>query len=229
MKLLEVRIFSLFSPEVFLSTRKSAWQTVDARHMLSGDCVNEDSSTCSHSHYFTLSCLCLFTLVLCLSLSPTLFQREMEPRLLQLAVQIYIPIGIHPAEGMQQLSGSCLPGSDSLPLSISSSFPQRYSKALPGGLSTGDSLWTKLTWSLSSGSLLVKLCIRPVFWQKSRGCYRSIQKGDPSYSLGSHLNLKMRPKECWLGSEKKGTIMNCCGDANWCSCCGKQYGASSRN
>lgn len=68
MKLLE----SGFAPEIFLSTWESARQIVDAQHTLSDDCANDNSSTCTGNCYFTLSCLCLFTLVLHLSLSPTL-------------------------------------------------------------------------------------------------------------------------------------------------------------
>lgn len=195
--------------------------------MLSGDCVNEDSSTCTHNHYFTLSCLCLFTLVLCLCL-PHFSRGKWNPGCFTLLCRFtssYAYILLKECSSCQEVVSLGL-----IPSLFPSRCPsrQRYSKALLGGLSTGNSLWTKLTSSLSSGSLLVKLCIRPVFWQKSRGCYRNIQKGDPS-CLGSHLNLKMRPKECWLGSEKKGTIMNCRWDANWCSCCGKRYGGSSRN
>lgn len=107
----------------------------------------KDSSICAPVILFYLTSVSSLP-VFYLPPSRTLFQRKMELRAAS-ACGRKLCLCIHPAEGMQQLSKSCVTGSDYLPPSL---FPflcvflpsTEILKSLLWGLSTGDSLWTKL-------------------------------------------------------------------------------------
>ena len=40
---------------------------------------------------------------------------------------------------------------------------------------------------------------------------------------------KSKNKKYWQGYREKRTLLHCCGNVNWCSHYGKQYGGSLKN
>ena len=71
---------------------------------------------------------------------------------------------------------------------------------------------------------------QPTEWEKtfandvaSKGLISNI------YKQLMQLNIRNTKNKCWRGCGEKGAPLHCCGNVNWCSHCGKQYGDFSKN
>ena len=156
-------------------------------------------------------------------LSRTLFQRKMEHRAAS-ACGRKLCLCIHPAEGMQQLSKSCVTRSDYL---LPSLFPFLYVflpstkilKSLLCGLSTGDSLWTKLDMVCPHANYWFNHRYDECFDRKVEGVVIGAEDNlffEVKGNLHADLIFKIRQNKCWQGcGEKEHLCTTVSGSISW--------------